>query len=235
MPETSVEEFAWPKGSWELLKRIIRAWYAAGNGGDEFTQRKVAQLAKIQPSRVSNNKAFLQSVGILEVQGVALTEAGRNFGLGLFKENVRIQKQALQKIARQCTLLKHLLDVIRGRGLVDKDEFEAELTLMTKQGSTTAGFTIGVNVIQDILRESGLIEVSGNTLRPTQDESEEEKKSLLKDTPSSVAEKPAGPGLRRIPIPVSASSVWYVELDENPGEGEIEKFIEMQKLIFTKK
>ncbi len=235
MAETPVHTFAWPKGSWELQKRIIRAWYAAGDGGSEFTQRKVAQLANVHPSQLSINKPFLQSLGIVETQGVALTEAGRNFGLGLFKENNRVQKQALQRIARQCSLLKHLLDVIRGRGSVDKDEFEAEVTLTTKQGSSTPGFAIGVAVLQDILRDSGLIEVSGNNLRPAHDESEEEKPSLLKHESASSDEKHAVTGLRKIPIPVSASSIWYVEVDENPSEGEIEKFIEMQRLIFTKK
>ncbi len=234
MPETAVQAFAWPKGSWELQKRIIRAWYAAGDGGSEFTQRKVAQLADVQPSQLSINKPFLQSIGIVETQGVALTEAGRNFGLGLFKENDRIQKQALQKIVRQCALLKHLLDVIRGRGSVDTDEFEAEITLTTKQGSSTSGFATGVAVLQEILRDSSLIEVSGNSLRPAQDETEEEKESLSKKE-SASDEKHGVTGLRKIPIPVSASSIWYVEVDENPSEGEIEKFIEMQKLIFAKK
>jgi hypothetical protein len=235
MGETLTPQVAWPKGSWELQKRIIRAWYAAGDGGSEFTQRKVAQLGNVQPSQLSVNKPFLQSVGIVETQGVALTEAGRDFGLGLFKENKHIQKQALQRIVQQSALLKHLLDVIRGRGTVDKDEFEAEITLTTKQGSSTPGFATGVAVLQDILRESGLIEVSGDNVRPAQDETKEETKSLLKVESASSDGKYGITGLRKIPIPVSASSIWFVEVDENPSEGEIEKFIEMQRLIFAKK
>lgn len=235
MAETTMHEFSWPRGSWELLKRIVRAWYAAEEGGGEITQRKIAQLANIHPSQLSLNKAFLQGVGIVEAQDIALTEAGRNFGLGLYKENERVQKQGLQKIVRQCSVLKHLLDVIRGRGSVEKAEFEAELTLITKHGNSTPGFTIGVGVLQDILRESGLIEVSADILRPAKDESEGDKAPLPKEGAAAIGNENSHVGLRKIPIPVSASAVWFIEVGENPGEAEVENFIEVQKRIFAKK
>jgi hypothetical protein len=42
-------------------------------------------------------------------------------------------------------------------------------------------------------------------------------------------------GLRQIPIAVSASKVWFIQIDEDPDDAEIAKFIEMQKLIFSLK
>ena len=52
---------------------------------------------------------------------------------------------------------------------------------------------------------------------------------------NSIPNKPASPGLNRIPIAVSTSSVWYIEVSETPKEGEIEKFLEMQRLMFGTK
>jgi hypothetical protein len=106
--------------------------------------------------------------------------------------------------------------------------------LLTKQGRDTSGFSNGVGVLEGILLESDLVGMSDNTLRPM-------KTGLLKDElPAPKKDEPKkdgrlpgeNPGLRQIPIPVSASTIWYIEVGENPEDSEIDKFIEMQKLIF---
>ena len=232
MPDTSKAPLSWPSGSWRVLKRLVRAWYTAEDGGGEWTQRTVAKLANVQPSRVSVNKAFLQGIGIVQAEGVALTEAGKALGLGLSNENARVIQQALQQIVRDNSILKQLLDIVRGRGTIDKEGFEAEVLLLTKQGRDNSGFTTGVGVLEDILLESGLVGMSDNALRPTKTEVKDEPQ-VSKDEPRQDGSKK--PGLHQIPIPVSAARVWYIEVAENPEEGEIDKFIEMQKLIFGKK
>jgi hypothetical protein len=95
--------------------------------------------------------------------------------------------------------------------------------------STFKVLTTGVGVLEDMLLESGLVGMSDNSLRPTRAESKDEPKTVSSEQPS--IEK----GLRQIPVPVSASAVWYIQVAENPEDGEIDKFIEMQKLIFGKK
>ncbi|MCH7979419.1 MAG: hypothetical protein IH935_10635 [Acidobacteria bacterium] len=93
-------------------------------------------------------------------------------------------------------------------------------------------------MLLEILRESGLVEMSGDSLRPAKDEGEIEKKAPVQDRQDKSVTRSneiSHSGLRAIPIPVSASSIWYVEVPENPEEAEIEKFLEMQRLIFVKK
>ncbi len=233
MPEAPKAQFNWPKNSWTVLQRIIRAWYAAEEGGAEVTQKKIADMAGVQPSQVSINKAFLQDIGIIQKEGIALTDAGKRLGVGLSNENQRAVQQGLQQLIRDSWLLKDLLDLIRGRGSLSEADFEIEVSLRTRQGKGNLGFTIGVSVLQDILASSGLIGIEGNVMRPNKGQIEEEKKIMSKDALQTIIGPEAG--LRRIPIPVSASSVWYIQVGDNPEEGEIDKFIEMQKLIFGRK
>lgn len=238
MPGASTIRVAWPTASWAVLKRLIRAWFTAENSGNEWTQRTVARFADVQPSRVSANKAFLQAVGIVENEGIGLTEAGRNLGLGLSNDNPRVTQQALQKIVRDNALLRQLLDIMRSRGGLDQEGFEAEVLLLTKQGGETPGFSVGVGVLEDMLGESGLVTKSDNMLRPVRgdfnDESAAQKQRGPEDSSRNEVRtlEATTPGLRQIPIPVSASMVWYIQVSENPELPEIEKFIEMQKLIF---
>ena len=50
-----------------------------------------------------------------------------------------------------------------------------------------------------------------------------------------VVNKPtnANAELNRIPIAVSTNSVWYIEVSKEPKPDEIQKFLEMQKLMFS--
>jgi hypothetical protein len=234
MADTPKIPFAWPIGSWSLLKKIIRAWYTAESEGGEWTQRTVAKISNLQPSRVSVNKAFLQTIGIVQAEGIALTDAGKNLGLGLSNENARVTQQALQRIVTENSILKQLLSIVRGRGTIDTEGFEAEVLLLTKQGRDTPGFSTGVGVLEEILLESGQVGKSENTLRPLQTQSKDEPLPPKHEEPRQPGREAEGriPGLRQIPIPVSASTIWYIEVAENPEANEIDKFIEMQKLIF---
>ncbi len=235
MADTSKATFSWPTSSWRVLKKMIRAWYTAEDGGGEWTQRTVAKLANLQPSRVSANKAFLQGIGIVQPEGIALTDAGRNLGLGLINENARVTQQALENIVRSNGVLKQLVDIVRGRGTIDRAGFEAEVLLLTRQGKETAGFTTGVSVLEDMLLESGLVEMSDNAFRPIRTEAREEAVVMPKQeehVKTGHGQGSGNSGLRQIPIPVSAETVWYIEVSPNPDSTDIQKFIEMQRLIF---
>jgi hypothetical protein len=234
MAETVKPPFSWPNNSWTILKKIIRAWYAAEQGGNEVSQKRIAQMADAHPSQVSTNKAFLQSIGIVEPEGIKLTEAGKRYGLGLTNDNVRVAQQGLQEIIKNCTLLRDLVDTVRARGTVEEADLEAELSLLTKQGKTNAGFATGASVLQGILLDSGEVDKVGTVLKISKTYEDEDRKSPPPRREIAANEILPASGLRRIPVPVSAGSIWYVEVAENPNEFELEKFIEMQKLIFSK-
>lgn len=237
MAEANKASFSWPKGSWTMLKKMIRAWYAVEESGGEISQKQVAKIANLQQSQISVNKAFLQSVGIVQAEGIVLTSAGKNLGLGLYNENERVAQEGLKRIIRECAVLKELADIIRGRGIIDEKGFEAELALLTKQGKKNPGFSLGLTVLQEMLTDSGLVEQSSDhSLRSIKGEIANGGKEAATEERREITRiETSIPGLRKIPVPVSATSVWYVEVAENPGEGELEKFIEMQKLIFGSK
>jgi hypothetical protein len=231
--QSKSQALMWPSASWKVLKRIVRAWYAAESGGGEVTQRDIAKLGNMQPSRVSANKPFLQTIGIVEPEGIKLTESGKQFGLGLSTENERVMQQALQGIVRTSDLLRQLWNVIRARGTMDAADFEAQVVLVTKLGADSNYFATGVNVLREILMESGLVGMSDNGLRPNVTELKEEPKDSMH--PPAKLETTQTSGLRQIPIAVSPSKVWFIQIDENPNDAELVKFIDVQKLIFSLK
>jgi hypothetical protein len=222
----------WPNGAWKTLKRIVRAWYTVEQTGGELTQKAIAAIADIQQSRLSTNKPFLQTICIIEAGGIALTEEGKRLGLGLANENDLVVKQALQAIVKTNPILRQLLGVIRGRGPTDRAEFEAQVTMITKQGRQSDYFATGVGVLEEILLESGLVAMVDNNLRPASTELKEEPKDSLRETSHSV-DAVVSTGLKRIPIAVSTESVWYVEVGEKPKPEEVQKFLDMQKLMFS--
>jgi len=123
-----------------------------------------------------------------------------------------MRQQGLQLIVRGNPLLKAMLDIIKGRGGLKLKDFSDEIALRTNGKSE--GFATGVGILQEILIGSGSIEVLGDSLRPVKGRSEEYA------------------GLKRIPIPVSTSSVWWIEVGDTPADEEIQRFLEMQKLMF---
>jgi hypothetical protein len=231
MADTSKAPLVWPPSSWAALRKIVRAWYTAGEGGKEITQKTIADIAGIQPSRLSMNKPFLQAVGIIEAESSDLTEEGKQFGLGLTNDNLIITQQALASIVRENAPLRQLFDVIRARGAMDKEAFEAQVIQITKQGKETDYFGTGVNVLREILVDSGLVQETEKGLRALTGEQKDVLDYRQRDAQNHGETNQQE--LRRIPIPVSAKSVWYVEVSQNPDEFELEKFIEMQKLIFS--
>ena len=124
---------------------------------------------------------------------------------------------------------------MHARGNVEEADLEAELSLLTKQGKTNAGFATGASVLQGILLDSGEIEKVGTMLRSIRAMQMKTSNSRPPRREIAAANEilPAS-GLRRIPVPVSAGSIWYVEVAENPDEFEVAKFLDMQKLIFSK-
>ncbi len=226
-------KIVWPSASWATLKKIIRAWYAVSGGDKDVKQKEVASVAGMQAPRLSMNKPFLQAMWIIDSGGSKLTPEGQQLGLGLTQDNKLLTSEALAALVRSHSLLRQLWDTIRARGIVDKDAFVASVIQITKQGKEADYFGTGVNVLADILLESGLIQETEKGYRATNRDERIEKEI------ASVALQKAHSGvkteLQRIPIPVSAGTIWYVEVAENPDEFELEKFLDMQKLVFSRK
>lgn len=223
-------QYPWPRNSWAILTKIIRAWYSVETGGGELTQKRIAEVAGVQQSQVSTNKAFLQAIGIVNSEGASLTEAGKRLGIGLYSENESMRRQGLEQIIKGNGLLKDILEIVRGRGSLKVNDFSDEIAL--RIGGKAEGFATGIAILLEIFVGSGAIEIAENTLRPTKGSAPEQKQEIEKEK-NPITIKPVTPGLNRIPIAVSTNSVWYIEVGEKPTPEEVQKFLEMQKLMFS--
>src|SRR5437867_69889 len=216
MAEITKRKYQWPKNSWTILDKIVRAWYTAEHGASEVTQKKIAEIAGVQQSQVSSNKPFLQSIGIVEAEGLSLTDAGKRLGLGLSNANIGMVQQGFQQVIKEDPVLRDLVDIIRGRGSLKLKDFSDEICLRTN-GKNEAGFATGTSIFTAILTNSGLVELTGDTLRPLKQRIEEEaQRREPEPSRKSKLEEPTAIGLKRIPIAVSTSSVWWIEVAETP-------------------
>jgi hypothetical protein len=224
-------QFQWPHNSWAILTKIIRAWYTAESGGNEVTQKKIADVAGVQQSQVSSNKAFLQMVGIVSPEGLSLTEAGKRLGIGIYSDNESMRRQGLELIIARYPLLRDMLDIIKGRGSLKLKDFSDEIAL--RANGKAERFATGVAILQEVLTGSGLAELTGDTLRPVKGRAQEEPPPQNNDKgKTQFPEKPSETGLKRIPIAVSTNAVWWIEVGDSPKPEEVQKFLEMQKLMF---
>jgi hypothetical protein len=226
MPELP---YPWPRNSWTILTKIIRAWYSVETSGGEVTQKRIAEVAGVQASQISTNKAFLQAMGIISKDGTALTETGKRLGIGLFNDNESMKRQGLEQVIKGNNILKDMLDIVWGRGSLRVNDFFDEIVL--RLGGKTEGFVTGSTILLHILTLSGAVEVIDNVVRPSKGTVKESVSEGIKEN-NSIPNKPTTSGLKRIPIAVSTSSVWWIEVGENPTPEEIQKFLDMQKLMF---
>jgi len=223
-------QYPWPKNSWTILTKIIRSWYSVETGGGEVTQKRIAEVAGVQQSQVSTNKAFLQGIGIVSSEGTSLTEAGKRVGIGLYNDNESMKRQGLDQVIKGTPLLKDMLDIVRGRGGLKVDDFYDEIAL--RVGGKTEGFVTGTAILIEILQLSGAVEIKDNTLRPSKSGAPEQSSQIDKNN-NPISNQATGASLNRIPIAVSTNSVWYIEVSQKPTPEEIQKFLEMQKLMFS--
>src|ERR1700757_170344 len=86
-----------PGGSWESLKKIIRAYNAAGDA-ENPTVEQVAQIAGLQRPVVSGSNNFLRAAGILEESSNKLTPVGGRLATGLGINNAALVSSALQEV-----------------------------------------------------------------------------------------------------------------------------------------
>jgi hypothetical protein len=221
-------QFPWPKNSWNILSKIIRAWYSVETSGGEVTQKRVAEVAGVQQSQVSANKAFLQAIRIISPDGTALTEAGKRLGIGFYSENDSMMRQGLELVIKGTELLSGTLDIVRGRGSLKVDDFFDEIAL--RIGGRTEGFVTGTAILLEILQRSGAVEIKDNTLRPSKGVASEQLHQAERES-KLLPQTPATSSLKRIPIAVSTNSVWWIEVAEEPTSEDVQKFLEMQKLM----
>ena len=117
-----------PGSSWEMVKRIIRAYHAAQE--DEApTIEQIARLAGVQRPVVSMNNNFLRASGILQEDKNKLTPLGVRLATGISHNNQSLIVAALQDLAKEYGPLSQLISLLRARGEMKIEAFRGEIIL----------------------------------------------------------------------------------------------------------
>jgi hypothetical protein len=234
MPDDSKPRLQVPSGSWESLKKIIRAYHAAEDH-DNPTVDDVASLAGVQRPVVSANNNFLRSMGIVQEGQNKLTPLGTRLATGLSLNNDSLVTDALKELIKGHPSLSILLNMMKARGTMTLEAMRGEIILLAglNQNSRNLPF---IKAIIDMMEDSKLIEVtddnvafkgffigdlSGRVQSPppsTQSDSSRRSEGRLE----------AG---RTIPIPLGVGRLVRVELPEDwKGKSDLAKLLKMLEL-----
>lgn len=237
MPEE--KKFQLPGGSWETLKKIIRAFNAA-QGQANPTVESVAKLAGVPRPAVSANNNFLRSVGLLQADQWRLTEAGTRFAAGIGLGNKPLARDALQEIVKGNETLRQLAGIVQARGPMELGRFRAEAILLFGLNENSRQLPF-VKAIIDLLQESEVIsatdgEVSfcGYFVGDVRGVAAEEPSSHMTARNSPTKDEGAVSGERRditkMPLPLGPGRLAYIELPSDWKKEELSKLIKLLEI-----
>jgi hypothetical protein len=149
--------FQMPAHSWQMVRRIVRAYGAAQND-DSSNVESVAKLAGIHRPIVSANNNFLRSVGILDLDKSKLTALGVKLATGIGVDNTSLVTEALEEIVLTTPILVQLINTLRARGAMDISAFRGQIILAVGLNEKSANLPM-VKTLIDMMEESALIQV----------------------------------------------------------------------------
>jgi hypothetical protein len=224
-----------PGGSWEQLKKIIRAYQAVGDQENPRVE-DVSRLAGLQRSVVSGNNNFLRSAGFLQENENKLTPLGSRLATGLGLNNESLISGTLQEIIRAHGPLSRLVNMVKARGQMREDDLRAEIIMLAglNENSRTLAF---IKTVIDLLAEAKLIQqtaegvfIQGTVVAdvPTS--------YVIKDSkqPEDLAKRPSEndrkESLGRIPIPLGLGRLAYIDLPSDWSNKDLPKFLKLVSL-----
>jgi len=230
MPEDKA--LALPGSSWETVKKIILAFYAASNEEDAKLET-IANYANVQRPVVSMNNNFLRSVGIVRADQWKLTDKGLRYATALRMANTSMAQETLADIAKGNPILNQLVRLLLARGEMNVDTFKAEamLRLIIAPNDRQAQF---VRPLLDMLQDAALIRIEGdtvclgNTHGLTEKESPPPKPPNLRDlfppTPPPAQED-------GLPILLGPNRIVYLQLPEDwDGKKDLPKLLKLLEI-----
>ena len=241
--DDKVNTFAMPGGSWESIKKIVRA-YGAARDEEKPTVESIAGLAGLHRPVISKNNNFLRAVGILRADNNKLTPVGEQLATGIALENEPLVTESLRQIIGETRVLARLVGVMEARGQVKLDAFKAQVILLAglNESSTNLAY---IRALVDMLVEAAVVKVEGDTLslhsamsrKPPEElerakSGEKERKAEESDgTPTHIADHRGAPGVLRTPIALSPDRLAYIELPADwNGKKELAKLLKLLQL-----
>lgn len=208
-----------PGSSWETVKKIIRAFYAAQNQ-DNLKLEAIARLADVPRPVVSMNNNFLRTVGIVREDQWKLTDIGLRYATALQMNNASMAAESLAAIARGNPILNQLLLLLLARGEMKTDTFKAE-ALLRLIISPTDRQAIFIKPVLDMLQESKLIEVDSDTVRLAN------RHGLGDQRPPPP---PAPPPTHGLPILLGPNRLAYIQLPSDWDKKDLPKLLKLLAL-----
>ena len=223
-----------PGSSWEIIKRVIRAYHAVAKE-DNPTGESVAKLAAMPRTVVSTNNNFLRALRILQPDQFKLTETGTRFALGMAMNNAGMAKEALQEAAQQADPLRNLLSILRARGSMATQAFkgEAMILLGLNQNSWQLPF---IKTLLDFLEEAQLITVRDDTVSLVVGGEIGEKPFFAPASSGQIPPQeppklpPHQPYGDRLPLPLGPNRLAYLELPPDWDKRELRKLIKLLEI-----
>jgi len=233
-----------PGASWEMLKKIISAYYQVKDQ-DNPSVDDVAEIAGKPRPVVSSCNVFLRSMGILRGDENKLTEVGAKFALGLSHENEEIVREALDEVVTQSQPLARLVAIIRARGSMKMDALRGAIIVAAGLSKDSRN-VVFVKSIVDLLGESGLVTFDEDAVLPARSMNRspslattppEPSRTEATEQPSSgwdaSREAPIAPkGYIPTPFPLGRNRLAYLSLPGDWTPSELPRLLKMIELAF---
>jgi hypothetical protein len=228
MPEEKA--LSLPGSSWETVKKIIRAFYAAQNEENPKVEG-IAKLADVPRPVVSMNNNFLRSVNIVRGDQWKLTDIGVRYATALQMNNASMARETLADIARSNPFLNQLLRLLVARGEMKADTFKAEalLRLIIAPNERQAQF---VKPVFDMLEDAGIIKIDGDTVSLVNMAGPSTQKEIKPITLESLLPPPPPPPPSgELPILLGPNRIVYLRLpDDWDGKKDLPKLLKLLEI-----
>jgi hypothetical protein len=234
MAEESAVEFAMPGSSWEMLKRIIKAYYAAQEN-KESTVESIANLSDIDRPVISSNNKFLRSIGVVEQNQYKLTPVGVKLAMGIARKNAAVIAGALKEIVDKTDELGRVVKTVQARDAMSEDELKVEMMLALGLTEKSPGLS-RLRTLIDLLYESKILiehegKVSfhgfyvGEIKAVADDLADHEPKAPRPDECREVGGK-----TKSVPIALGPERRAYIELPDDWQPKDLKKLLKMIEL-----
>lgn len=234
--ERQPNQYPMPGCSWERLKAIITAYYAAREA-ENTTASEIAEIAKTHRPVVSINNNFLRELGILRRDKNRITPLGVELARGLVSGHAALTQIALQDIVKENATLNKCVKTLKTREFMTLEEMKAQFIAFAGINENSKHLTY-FKAIFDLLEESAIVQISGDTVlfnHMIEWEAENAPLSNLQwdhVRPAFTYSEPASPAPNntRTPLPLGLGRIAYLELPHDWKRKELPKLIKILEL-----
>jgi hypothetical protein len=234
MVQNVAYKFPMPYSSWETIKKIVRAYNAAGNQ-ENPTVEEIANLAGLHRPQVSSSNKFLREIGLLQPDQNKLTNIGSAFANGMELGYESMVAEALTQSVQTSVIVSQWVNTLRARGTMTVEQFKGQI--ITQAGLTAQSPSlIYVKTVLDYLEAATLIRVDGDILRyvgqgqiepkpsPLNEGEEAEEMPLLASQSKGIQQTGG------IPIALGIDRLAYLQLPDRWSNKELPKLLKMIEL-----